>query len=93
MIRASTLTRLLDFHTGPLHLGAALGDSLRADAVETVLLDSHLAAVDRRVGVVLQVVRECLRRNPDAHSEVIFTHDDLYASSANSEAVDDKQWS
>ncbi len=40
---------------------------------------------------ICQVMRECLEKNPENHSEVIFSHDDLYVNSQ--EGIDDKQWS
>ena len=46
---------LLQYHNGPKSLGEALKASLKADPVNPVLVDSHFAAVDRRVGIILQV--------------------------------------
>ena len=36
-------------------------------------------------------MRECLEKNPENHSEVLFTHDDLYVSTQ--EGINDEQWS
>ena len=58
MMRASTLTMLLKYHTSPQSLGEALQESLKRDAlnsVNAVLLEPHTKAVDRRVGIILQV--------------------------------------
>ena len=55
MLRSSTLSALLRFHTGPLSLGQALRQSTRADPVYPILVEPHFRAVDRRVGIVLQV--------------------------------------
>lgn len=83
-MRASTLEMLLKYHIGP-SLGQSLKASLDNDSVRPVLLDSHYEAVDRRVGLVLRIMRECLleAENP---SDVIFSHDDLYDS--GTDAVD-----
>ena len=52
---------------------------LEQDLVTPVLLDPHFKAVDRRVGIILKLLRECLQATTNA-SEVIFSHDDLYDS-------------
>ena len=84
MIRSITLDRLLKFHNGAadhkLSLGGALKLSLEQDPVTPVLLDAHFEAVDRRVGIILKLVRECLQATTTNASEVIFSHDDLYDS-------------
>ena len=38
-----------------------------------------------------QVLRECLEKNADNPSEVIYTHDDLYVS--GTAGIEDKLWS
>ena len=38
-----------------------------------------------------QVLRECLEKNSDNPSEVIYTHDDLYVS--GTAGIEDKLWS
>ena len=58
MIRASTLGMLLKYHTSPQSLGDALSESLKQDALNSVnpiLLDPHFKAIDKRVGIILQV--------------------------------------
>ena len=37
-----------------------MDESLQNDPLYPILLPSHLAAFDRRVGIILQTVRECL---------------------------------
>ena len=61
-MRSSTLTTLLQYHNGPKTLGEALKASLKSDPVTPVLVDSHFAAVDRRVGIILQVKPVIRRR-------------------------------
>ena len=58
MMRSSTLGMLLKYHTSPQTLGDALSESLKQDALNSynpILLDPHFKAIDRRVGIVLQV--------------------------------------
>ena len=45
--------------------------SLLADPLSPVLLEPHLAALDRRVALVLQVVRECVNSRGSAHPEQV----------------------
>jgi len=90
MVRASTLNTLLKYHQSPQSLGAALRQSLEKDAVKPVLLDNQFSAIDRRVSLILQVIRECLNSSSNP-ADVIFSHDDLYDSGI--EAVVDKAWS
>lgn len=79
MIRSSTLNVLLNYHNAEMSLGQALKASLVHDPVNPVLLDPHFEAVDRRVGLILDVIRQCLETSQNP-SEVIFSHDDLYDS-------------
>jgi len=88
VIRQSTISMLLSYHSGPVSLSAALNRSLSSDPISPVLTSQHLEAVDRRVGLVLQVVRECL---DTAHTEeeVIFIRDELYTNIKPEQPVDD----
>ena len=61
-------------------LGQTLRASLEDDPLTTVLLNAHYEAVDRRVPIVLRIVRECLQSASRSLSDVIFSHDDLYDS-------------
>lgn len=88
VIRQSTVSMLLSYHTGPTSLGAALNKSLSSDPINPVLTNQHLDAVDRRVGLVLQVVRECLDAS-DVEDDVIFIRDDLYSNVKPDQPVDD----
>ena len=88
-MRSTTLETLLRYHKAPeLSLGSALKASLELDPVRPVLLDPHYQAVDRRVAIILKVLRECLKAASN-HAEVIFSHDDLYES-GNEAVFNDK---
>lgn len=73
LLRRSTLRRLLSFHNGPEPLSVAMRRSLRRDPVNPVLTESHLRALDRRVQLVLDVVRECVADRSAA--EVVIVDD------------------
>ena len=70
LIRPTTLNTLINFHRRRIRnenrfgVGRGLGDELRAslevDVVRPVLDEAHYEAVDRRLGLILQTVRECL---------------------------------
>ncbi|XP_070170623.1 uncharacterized protein [Polyergus mexicanus] len=62
MIRQTTLSTLLRFHNGPIRLSAAIRQSMARDPVAPVLWEPHLNALDRRIGIVLQAVRDCIAR-------------------------------
>ena len=93
MMRSSTLQSLLTSHRESIDAGNGLGQALKArlesDPVNPVLLDVHYQAVDRRVAIILKVMRECLKaaNNP---AEVIFSHDDLYNSGYDDAVFNDK---
>ncbi|EFN69593.1 Dentin matrix protein 4 [Camponotus floridanus] len=62
IIRQTTLSTLLRFHNGPIRLSAAMRQSMAKDPVAPVLWEPHLNALDRRIGIVLQAVRDCIAR-------------------------------
>ncbi|PBC28349.1 Dentin matrix protein [Apis cerana cerana] len=62
MIRQTTLSTLLKFHNGPVSLSEALRKSMAKDPVAPVLWEPHLTALDRRVRVILQAIRDCVNR-------------------------------
>ena len=90
-MRASTLETLLRYHKSPpdQSLGSALMASLEADPVRPVLMDPHYQAVDRRVAIILKVLRECIKAASHP-AEVIFSHDDLYESGYDDAVFNDK---
>ncbi|XP_057324357.1 extracellular serine/threonine protein CG31145 [Microplitis mediator] len=63
MIRQSTLKILLKYHNSPQRLSAAMRQSMAKDPVAPVLWEPHLSALDRRIGLILQAVRDCLNRS------------------------------
>ncbi|XP_058062771.1 extracellular serine/threonine protein CG31145 [Anopheles bellator] len=65
LLRASTLETLLKFHNGPKPLSEAMRDSMASDPIAPVLWEPHLVALDRRVAIVLQAVRDCVRKSED----------------------------
>ncbi|XP_049948239.1 extracellular serine/threonine protein CG31145-like [Schistocerca serialis cubense] len=70
LLRQSTLTTLLRYHNGPRKLSDAMRDAMQKDPVAPVLWEPHLAALDRRVRIVLQAVRDCVARD-DAVEAVV----------------------
>merc|ERR1719187_2555385 len=88
MIRQSALSTLLSYRNGPTRLSAAMRRSMAGDLVAPVLLENHLAALDRRIGRILEVIRDCVDKSvsPD---DVIFVHDDLYNNMKDDQPVDD----
>ncbi|XP_069973537.1 extracellular serine/threonine protein CG31145-like [Penaeus vannamei] len=71
VVRLSTLTTLLRYHSGPAPLSVALRSSLSADPLSPVLWEPHLLALDRRLGLVLQEVRHCLRKARDPSRVIV----------------------
>lgn len=65
LIRHSTLASLLRYHTGPHRLSEAMRSSLSVDPVNPVLWEPHLIALDRRLNIILQVIRECVEKAQD----------------------------
>jgi len=67
MVRRTTLASLLNFHHGPQRLSSLMRQSLKRDpldALNPILLDAHYDAMDRRVAIILRVIRHCLSRFP-----------------------------
>ncbi|XP_024085636.1 extracellular serine/threonine protein CG31145-like [Cimex lectularius] len=70
LIRDSTLKRLLAFHNGEKKLSELMRDSMSVDPVNPVLWEPHFAAMDRRVNIILQAVRDCLSKSSSNDSEL-----------------------
>lgn len=47
-------------HNGPHRLSKLLRESMLNDPIAPLLWEPHLAALDRRVGVVLETIRSCI---------------------------------
>lgn len=50
-------------------------ESMSADPVAPVLLNEHLYALDRRVGIILNSLRECIQTN--SIHDVIYQRDNF----------------
>ncbi|XP_059167518.1 extracellular serine/threonine protein CG31145-like [Physella acuta] len=61
-IRLSTLAKLVKLYTGPDSLSQLLRTSLSSDPLAPVLDELYLDSVDRRVGLVLGAVYDCVNR-------------------------------
>lgn len=46
-----------------MRLSDALRQSMAKDPISPILWEPHFAAVDRRVGIILQAVRDCVNRS------------------------------
>jgi len=88
MIRSSTLKSLLSFHNGDQTLSSVLQQSMASDPINPVLLNKHLLALDRRLGIILGMVRDCVSAAEDP-KEVIFPRDEDYDNVKPDQEVDD----
>ncbi|XP_059167484.1 extracellular serine/threonine protein CG31145-like isoform X2 [Physella acuta] len=61
-VRLSTLAKLVKLYTGPDSLSQLLRTSLSSDPLAPVLDELYLDSVDRRVGLVLSAVYDCVNR-------------------------------
>ncbi|XP_055906171.1 extracellular serine/threonine protein CG31145 [Eupeodes corollae] len=69
LIRTTTLQKLLEFHNGPKHLSDIMRESMSVDPINPILWEPHLVALDRRVAIILQGIRDCLKKNPPEEVE------------------------
>ncbi|XP_014818768.1 PREDICTED: extracellular serine/threonine protein kinase FAM20C-like [Calidris pugnax] len=72
-IKKSTYLRLQLLATQPYRLSDLLREALATDPLAPVLAEPHLRALDRRLGMVLEVVGRCLARA--ARSEEVLVDD------------------
>lgn len=64
-VRASTVKMLLGYHNGDKRLSQALEEAMASDPIAPLLWKPHLAALDRRVAIVLREIRKCVeQRHP-----------------------------
>lgn len=61
-IKKSTLQRLELLHTEPYRLSDVMRESLSMDPLTPILSEAHLLALDRRLGTILNVARECFKK-------------------------------
>ncbi|XP_059167512.1 extracellular serine/threonine protein CG31145-like [Physella acuta] len=61
-IRLSTLAKLFKLYNGPDSLSQLLRTSLSSDPLAPILTEPHLDALDRRVGLVISTVYDCVNR-------------------------------
>jgi len=64
-IRQSTLRKVLSFTQQNQSLSSLMRKSLSVDPVNPVLSEPNLKALDRRVNIILQTVRECITQKPN----------------------------
>lgn len=62
-IRKSTYLRLQLLAKEEYKLSLLMAESLREDRVAPILYRPHLEALDRRLRIVLQVVRDCVEKD------------------------------
>ena len=59
LVRYSTLQKLLAFQRGPHQLSDVMRESLAQDVASPILTEPHLAALDRRLDMVLLTLHTC----------------------------------
>lgn len=57
-------------------LSSRMRDSMEEDPIAPVMWDSQLEALDRRLIIVLQAVRDCIKRNGAENVIIIPNHSD-----------------
>ena len=60
-------------HHNPTPLSQRMRESLAEDPIAPILWEPHLEALDRRLAIVLQAIRDCISRYPA--EEVLVTRD------------------
>lgn len=51
------------FHNGPQSLSEALHESMACDPLAPILWEPHMQALNRRLGIVLESLRDCIEHN------------------------------
>ncbi|XP_055311757.1 extracellular serine/threonine protein CG31145-like isoform X2 [Sitodiplosis mosellana] len=69
-IRSSTLKTLLDIHNGNEPLSKSLKNAMSNDPIAPILWEPHLNALDRRVEIILNGIRNCIRNVQHAKDEI-----------------------
>lgn len=62
LIRETTLATLLKFHNGPKPLSKVLEEAMANDPISPILWEPHLTALDRRIVIILNEIRNCVRK-------------------------------
>ncbi|XP_065225117.1 extracellular serine/threonine protein CG31145 [Planococcus citri] len=71
IVKQSTLKMLLGFHNGAKKLSHHMRESLEYDPLNPILWEPHFAALDRRVKIVLEALRECIRQARESGSDAL----------------------
>lgn len=61
-VRATTLNTLLKYHNGEMPLSEVMRKSMANDPIAPILWEPHLIALDRRVLIILNGIRDCIRK-------------------------------
>lgn len=77
MIRAVTLRKLLNFQSGPKPLSKLMEEAMANDPIAPVLWEPHLTALDRRVVIILNEIRNCLKKT-SVSSDVVISDENNY---------------
>ncbi|XP_059167527.1 extracellular serine/threonine protein CG31145-like [Physella acuta] len=71
LIRLTTLAKLVKLYQGPDSLSHVMRTSMRSDPLSPILGETHLDALDRRVGVLLRLVAGCVERAGNFHTVIV----------------------
>lgn len=63
MVRLSTVDRLLALYVSSNRLSDVMRRSLASDVLDSVLTEAHLAALDRRLAVVIDEIYQCTQKS------------------------------
>lgn len=66
------------FHTGPKRLSQLMRESMFKDPIAPVLWEPHLDALDRRIGIILKGIRDCIAKN--TVDDVVITYENVIFS-------------
>lgn len=63
------------FQNGPKPLSQLMRESLTSDPLAPILWEPHLEALDRRVSIILETVRQCIDAN--TVQDVLYSRDNF----------------
>ncbi|RXG72406.1 hypothetical protein Avbf_03842 [Armadillidium vulgare] len=66
-----SIHNVFKYQNGPQKLSSALQMSMAEDPLMPILWEPHLIALDRRLGMILQIVRECVQKAHDPFDVVV----------------------